>query len=100
MAGTVSVPCGRWIGLVSLDRWMQAFAEHSPELSRKDVVVLLISELALYSDVSFEEAAATWPDGGELLCQECGWTLRMVCPVCPLGCGCSTTCWGPRHGDL
>ncbi|MFF4777588.1 hypothetical protein ACFY05_32495 [Microtetraspora fusca] len=35
----------------------------------------------------------------ELLCEECGWTVGMVCPECP-GCGCYTgRCSGWRHHE-
>ncbi|MEU4948075.1 hypothetical protein ACFYN3_35580 [Streptomyces lavendulae] len=39
------------------------------------------------------------PDLDGLLCETCGWTLRMLCPECGPGCGCSTACSGWRHGE-
>ncbi|MFG1913002.1 hypothetical protein [Kribbella sp. NPDC048928] len=33
----------------------------------------------------------------QLLCEECGWTVGMICPECP-GCGCyNHVCTGWRH---
>ncbi|MFJ4902793.1 hypothetical protein [Streptomyces sp. NPDC088727] len=34
------------------------------------------------------------------LCETCGWSLDMICPECPEGCGCSTGCTGWRHGGF
>jgi len=35
----------------------------------------------------------------EVLCRSCGWTVGMVCPECPRGCGCETGCTGWRHRE-
>ncbi|WP_152990046.1 hypothetical protein [Frankia sp. ACN1ag] len=35
----------------------------------------------------------------QLLCEDCGWTVGMVCPECPKGCGCETRCTGWRHDE-
>ncbi|GGM77265.1 hypothetical protein GCM10012275_54890 [Longimycelium tulufanense] len=35
----------------------------------------------------------------DLLCKTCGWTVNMVCPECPKGCGCETRCTGWRHHE-
>ncbi|MET7363162.1 hypothetical protein ABZS76_32660 [Streptomyces sp. NPDC005562] len=36
----------------------------------------------------------------QLLCKRCGWTLAMICPECPQGCGCESGCSGWRHGGF
>jgi hypothetical protein len=35
----------------------------------------------------------------KVLCETCGWSLAMICPECPRGCGCETDCTGWRHRD-
>ena len=35
----------------------------------------------------------------EMLCDDCGWTVGMVCPECSKGCGCERNCSGWRHGE-
>lgn len=35
----------------------------------------------------------------KMLCESCGWSLAMICPECPRGCGCETDCTGWRHRD-
>lgn len=37
--------------------------------------------------------------GNQTLCEQCGWTLSMVCPECEEGCGCVTYCTGWRHSE-
>lgn len=34
-----------------------------------------------------------------MLCEVRGWSLAMICPECPRGCGCETNCTGWRHRD-
>ncbi|MFD4243272.1 hypothetical protein ACFWP3_16975 [Streptomyces sp. NPDC058525] len=43
--------------------------------------------------------APATPDLDDLLCETCGWTLRMLCSECGPGCGCSTGCTGWRHSE-
>lgn len=44
------------------------------------------------------EAIVTDP-ANQLLCGTCGWTVGMVCPECPKGCGCESGCRGWRHRE-
>jgi len=33
------------------------------------------------------------------LCRICGWSVGMICPECPKGCGCQIGCSGWRHRE-
>jgi hypothetical protein len=63
----------------------------------------LAEYLAEYIDINtYAEAVAYLEQErplNELLCEKCGWTVRMVCPECP-GCGCyNGRCSGWRHSE-
>lgn len=62
--------------------------------------VLAIRKRMVAAGETFDDAQAWYDDPAHrLLCATCGWTVSMICPECPSGCGCSTDCDGWRHAD-
>lgn len=37
--------------------------------------------------------------GSTVLCKDCGLLMRGICPECPKGCMCETSCSGWRHAE-
>lgn len=59
-----------------------------------------VDELFAESDWSRAECRAYLLDPlNETLCDDCGWSMGMVCPECERGCGCETRCSGWRHSE-
>lgn len=66
---------------------------------RYELICDLIDE---YADVNTYAQAVTVIETSpsfQILCEDCGWTMNMVCPECPKGCGCETRCSGWRHSE-
>lgn len=57
-------------------------------------------ELAAVEGISYTAARRHLQDpANQVLCEECGWTVAMICPECP-GCGCyNAVCSGWRHEE-
>jgi hypothetical protein len=54
------------------------------------------NELATYA----EAVAVLEHPNNQILCEDCGWTVGMICPECPGGCGCyNGRCSGWRHSE-
>ncbi|MFE0107080.1 hypothetical protein [Streptomyces sp. NPDC059009] len=65
----------------------------------------LVEYLDTYVDINTYREAVDYMEQerndplNQLLCETCGWTVRMVCPECP-GCGCyNGQCSGWRHRE-
>lgn len=59
-----------------------------------------VAELMDANEWTREEAEAWLDDpANQTLCEDCGWTMGMVCPECAKGCGCVTNCSGWRHSE-
>lgn len=66
---------------------------------RRDVLVDIINEYAGVTTYSDAVHIIDTDPRYRTLCERCGWTLAMICPECPEGCGCATDCTGWRHAN-
>lgn len=58
-----------------------------------------IVELSAASGETYDELRIFFLDhGNKMLCANCGWRVKDVCPQCA-GCGCVTTCDDYRHDE-
>lgn len=79
-----------------------ALLEHPDDGER----TILAEYLSAYTDITTYKDAVAYLEqerndpANQLLCETCGWTVGMICPECPGGCGCyNGRCSGWRHDE-
>ena len=78
----------------------QRMARTGKTYTQAEEVELAIRERMDETGETYVEAEAEVTDpGNQILCQECGWLVKWICPECS-GCGCNTDCTGWRHTEI
>ncbi|MCF6467321.1 hypothetical protein FAF44_02690 [Nonomuraea sp. MG754425] len=82
-----------------LGRATRELMHHRPGKKYTEVRDELLDWLDGREETPGEAVAIMTDPANEILCEDCGWTVGMVCPECSKGCGCETDCTGWRHRE-
>ncbi|MEU7855157.1 hypothetical protein [Nonomuraea sp. NPDC049141] len=68
--------------------------DHRPGKTYMQVRDELVDWLDGREETPLEAVAIMTDPANQILCEDCGWTMGMICPECTKGCGCETRCSG------